>query len=113
VVSEPWDTEQVEDPNEEDSLVLPLLRGFNNNRSQPSGLVLRFHAYTGRAEDALAERIIGRTTVEWIGKRNVILDDIARLARPTECVPFVYDNCLWLHHPDWNQVRGWRLEELS
>ncbi len=113
VVSEPWDTEQVEDPQEEDSLVLPLLRSFNNNRSQPSGLVLRFHAYTGRAEDALAERIIPRTTVEWIGKRNVILDDIARLARPLECVPFVYDKCLWLHHPDWNQVRGWRLEDLS
>jgi hypothetical protein len=113
VVSEPWDTEQVEDPNEEDSLVLPLLRGFNNNRSQPSGLVLRFHAYTGRAEDALAERILPRTTVEWIGKRNVILDEIVRLSRPLECVPFVYNNCLWLHHPDWNQVRGWPLDDLS
>ncbi len=112
VVNEPWDSEQVDDPHEEDSLVLPLLRGFNNNRSQPSGLVLRFHAYTGKAEDALSERTIGRTTVEWIGKRNVILDDIARLARPLECVPFVYDDCLWLHHPDWHQVRGWRLEEL-
>jgi hypothetical protein len=20
---------------------------------------------------------------------------------------------LWLHHPDWNQMRGWRLDELS
>ncbi|UUZ52841.1 hypothetical protein LP419_27215 [Massilia sp. H-1] len=113
VVGEPWDTEHVEDPHEDDSLVLPLLRGFNNNRSQPSGLVLRFHKYTGKAEDALSGRVIPRTTVEWIGKRNVILDDIARLARPLECVPFVYDDCLWLHHPDWNQMRGWRLEELS
>lgn len=112
VVSEPWDTEHVEDPHEDDSLVLPLLRSFNNNRSQPSGLVLRFHKYTGRAEDALGERVIPRTTVEWIGKRNVILDDIARMTRPLECVPFVYDRCLWLHHPDWNQVRGWRLDEL-
>lgn len=113
VVGEPWDSEHVEDAHEDDSLVLPLLRSFNNNRSQPSGLVLRFHKYTGKAEDALGGRVIARTTVEWIGKRNVILDDIARLARPLECVPFVYDDCLWLHHPDWNQVRGWRLEELS
>ena len=93
--------------------MLPLLRGFNNNRSQPSGLVLRFHKYTGKAEDALAGRTIPRTTVEWIGRRNVILDEIPRLARPLECMPFVYAGCLWLHHPDWNQIRGWRLEELS
>jgi hypothetical protein len=113
VVDEPWSGEHVEEPQEDDSLVLPLLRSFNNNRSQPSGLVLRFHKYTGRAEEALANRVIARTTVEWIGKRNVILDEVARLSRPTECVPFVYDSCLWLHHPDWNQIRGWRLEELS
>jgi hypothetical protein len=113
VVNEPWELEHVEDLHEDDSLVLPLLRGFNSNRSQPSGLVLRFHQYTGKAEDALADRLIARTTVEWIGKRNVILDEIVRLARPLECVPFVYDSCLWLHHPDWNQIRGWRLEELS
>jgi hypothetical protein len=113
VVGDPWELEHVEDLQEDDSLVLPLLRGFNNNRSQPSGLVLRFHKYTGKAEDALAGRVIARTTVEWIGKRNVILDQIVRLARPLECVPIVYDSCLWLHHPDWNQIRGWRLEELS
>ena len=113
VVNEPWEVENVEDLHEDDSLVLPLLRGFNNNRSQPSGLVLRFHKYTGKAEDALAGRTIPRTTVEWIGRRNVILDEIPRLARPLECMPFVYAGCLWLHHPDWNQIRGWRLEELS
>lgn len=113
VVDEPWSDEHVEDQHEDESLVLPLLRGFNNNRSQPSGLVLRFHKYTGRAEDALTNRVIARTTVEWIGRRNVILDEVARLSRPLECVPFVYDNTLWLHHPDWNQIRGWRLEELS
>ncbi|RYE92651.1 MAG: hypothetical protein EOO78_28445, partial [Oxalobacteraceae bacterium] len=93
--------------------VLPLLRSFNNNRSQPSGLVLRFHKYTGRAEDALANRVIPRTTVEWIGRSNVILDELARLARPHECVPFVYANRLWLHHPDWNRIRGWHLEALT
>ena len=113
VVNEPWEREHVEDVHDDDSLVLPLLRSFNNNRSQPSGLVLRLHKYTGKAEDALSGRVIARTTVEWIGRRNVILDDIPRMARPQACLPFVYDNCLWLHHPDWNQVRGWRLEELS
>jgi hypothetical protein len=110
VVDEPWSGEHVEDQHEDDSLVLPLLRSFNNNRSQPSGLVLRFHKYTGRAEEALANRVIARTTVEWIGRRNVILDEVARLARPLECVPFVYANRLWLHHPDWNRIRGWNLD---
>ncbi|CAH0140286.1 hypothetical protein SRABI118_00267 [Massilia sp. Bi118] len=113
VVDEPWSGEHVEDQNEDDSLVLPLLRSFNNNRAQPSGLVLRFHKYTGRAEEALADRVIARTTVEWIGRRNVILDEIARLSRPLECLPFVYANHLWLHHPDWNRIRGWNLEELT
>jgi hypothetical protein len=113
VLDEPWSAEHVEDVHEDDTLVLPLLRSFNNNRSQPSGLVLRFHKYTGRAEEALSTRTIARTTVEWIGKRNVILDEIVRLSRPLECVPFVYAGALWLHHPDWNQMRGWRLEELS
>jgi hypothetical protein len=113
VVDEPWSGEHVEDQHEDDSLVLPLLRGFNNNRSQPSGLVLRFHKYTGRAEEALANRVIARTTVEWIGRRNVILDEVARLSRPLECVPFVYANRLWLHHPDWNRIRGWNLDALS
>ncbi|WP_020651738.1 hypothetical protein [Massilia niastensis] len=113
VVDEPWSAEHIEDLGQDDTLVLPLLRSFNNNRSQPSGLVLRLHKYTGRAEDALGERVIPRATVEWIGRRNVILDEIARLARPLECVPLVYDNCLWLHHPDWSQMRGWRLDELA
>ncbi len=113
VLDEPWSAEHVEDVHEDDTLVLPLLRSFNNNRSQPSGLVLRFHKYTGRAEEALTVRTIARTTIEWIGKRNVILDEVARLSRPLECVPFVYAGALWLHHPDWNAMRGWRLEALS
>ena len=113
VVDEPWSAEHIEDQSQDDTLVVPLLRSFNNNRSQPSGLVLRLHKYTGRAEDALDDRVIPRVTVEWIGRRNVILDEIARLARPLDCVPLVYDNCLWLHHPDWNQMRGWRLDELA
>jgi hypothetical protein len=113
VVDEPWADAQIDDPHEDDSLVLPLLRVLNDHRSQPSGLVLRLHQYTGRAEDALATRVIARATVEWIGRKNVILDDIARLSRPRECSAFVYDGALWLHHPDWNRIRGWRLEDAS
>jgi hypothetical protein len=111
VLGEPWSGEHVEQQHEDDSLVLPLLRSLND-RGLQGGLVLRFHQYTGRAEDALAERVIARATVEWIGRRDVILDEVARLARPRLCMPFVYDRCLWLHHPDWNRIRGWRLEEL-
>jgi len=113
VVDEPWSDAQVDDPHEDDSLVLPLLRVLNDHRSQPGGLVLRLHQYTGRAEDALATRVIARATVEWIGRRNVILDDLARLVRPGECSAFVHDGALWLHHPDWNRIRGWRLEAAS
>lgn len=113
VVGEPWSEEHVEDQQEDDTLVLPLLRGFKEDGAQPAGLVLRFHKYTGRAEDALATRTLPRTTVEWIGRRNVILDEVARLARPLECVPFVYAGRLWLHHPDWNRIRGWNLDAPS
>lgn len=117
VLDEPWSAEHVEDPHHDDTLVLPLLRSFNNNRSQPSGLVLRFHKANFRAEEALGlegqGRVIARTTVEWIGRRNVILDEIARLADPLDCTALVAGGCLWLHHPDWNQMRGWRLDELA
>lgn len=113
VTGEPWDLETVEDLQDDDSLVLPLLRAFHNKRSVASGLVLRFHKYTGRAEDALNSvkgRTLGRTTLEWIGRHNVILDEIVRLSRPLECSVVVYDDTLWLHHPDWPQMRGWRLD---
>jgi hypothetical protein len=110
VKGDPWDIEHVEDPHADDALVLPLLRAFNNNRALPSGLVLRFHQYTGKAEDALAGRVIPRTTVEWIGQTNAVLDEIPRLVRPGECLPVVYDGHLWLHHPDWHTMRGWRVE---
>jgi len=113
VLNDPWDTETVEDQSENESLVLPLLQNFNGVRNQPAGLVLRFEHYTGRVESALDSLVIQKTSVEWIGQRNVRLDDIIRLARPAECQPFVYDNCLWLHHPDWNRIRGWRLKAVS
>ncbi|MES2130131.1 MAG: hypothetical protein V4463_22910 [Pseudomonadota bacterium] len=112
VLGEPWDEANVEEQHQDDALVLPLLRSYNNHRTDASGLVLRFHGWTGRAEEALGERAIARTTIEWIGKTNVVLDEVARLARPQDCVPLVYDKTLWLHHPDWNRMRGWLLEEM-
>ena len=112
VVDEPWDVERIEDQHEGDTLVLPLLRSFIDDRKQPNGLVLRLHAYTGRAEDAFKGGAIPLVTLEWIGEPNVVLDQLRFLKRPQDCVPIVYDGCLWLHHPDWPQLRGWRLAAL-
>ena len=92
--------------------MLPLLRGFVDDRKQANGLVLRLHAYTGRAEDALKGGAIPLVTLEWIGERNHVLDQLRFLKRPQDCVPIVYAGCLWLHHPDWPQLRGWRLAAL-
>jgi len=113
VLDEPWSGEHVEDQHHDDTLVVPLLRSFNNNRSQPSGLVLRLHRVNFRAEEALEDRVVQRATIEWVGRRNVILDEVARLARPLDCVPLVAHGCLWLHHPAWHEMRGWRLDELA
>ncbi len=110
VIGDPWEPEHVEDPHEDDALVLPLLWAYNSERAQPGGLVLRCHKYTGKAETALDAAVLARVSVEWIGRRNVVLDELVRLARPGECLPFVYDGVLWLHHPDWHQLRGWRLD---
>lgn len=111
VANEPWDSESVEDPNEGNSWVLPLLRDFNNNASHPCGLVLRFSG-ADKAEVALAASNI-EVSVEWRGRRDVILARIPRLSRPLDCVPFVYDDCLWLHHPGLDNILGWRLKELA
>ncbi|TWI64424.1 hypothetical protein IP91_03194 [Pseudoduganella lurida] len=113
VKDDPWADEDVEDQARGDALVLPLLEAVAGSRSQPSGLMLRFEGFTGRAEAALAGDIIPRTLVEWIGQRNVLLDDIARLRHPGDCVPFVWQGSLWLHHPSWNELRGWRLDGLA
>lgn len=113
VKNEPWDSEDVEDQTKADALVLPLLENVSSTRSQPTGLVLRIEPYTGKAEAALDGAILPRTFIEWIGQRNVILDEVARLSDPAGCVPFVYDGCLWLHHPKWNEIRGWHLKALT
>lgn len=110
VKDEPWAVENVEDQGGDDELVLPLLENASSTRAQPTGLVLRVEAYSGKAEAALADAILPRVLVEWVGQRNVILDELIRFKRPTDCQPFVYDNRLWLHHDTWNDLRGWRLE---
>lgn len=110
VKDDPWAAPDVEDQAREDAYVLPLLETVGAARSQPSGLVLRIEGFTGRAEAALAGEVLPRTVIEWVGQRNVILDDVARLKHPADCVPFVYDGKLWLHHPTWNAIRGWHLK---
>jgi len=112
VKDDPWSVEDVEDQTRDDAYVLPLLENVATSRSQPSGLVLRFR-YTGLVEKALADEVLTGVIVEWIGQRNVILDEIARLEEPGACVPFVYDGKLWLHHPKWNDIRGWHLKDAA
>ncbi|UGQ45398.1 hypothetical protein [Massilia endophytica] len=111
VKNDPWSVEDVEDQRHGDALVLPLLENISATRSQPSGLVLRIEGYTGKAEAALSGELLPRTLFEWVGQRNVILDEIVRLRHPADCLPFVHNDCLWLHHPSWNHIRGWRLGE--
>ncbi len=113
VKDEPWAVENVEDQGGANELVLPLLENASSTREQPTGLVLRVEAYSGKAEAALDDAVLQRVLIEWVGQRNVILDEAVRLKQPADCQPFVYDNCLWLHHPSWNDVRGWRLEPQS
>ncbi|MBB3220960.1 hypothetical protein [Pseudoduganella umbonata] len=113
VKDDPWSVEDVEDQASGDALVLPLLEAVSATRGQPSGLVLRFPGFTGRAEAALAGEVLPRTLVEWVGRQNVILDEIARLKNPGDCVPFVWHGSLWLHHPSWNEIRGWKLEGFA
>lgn len=113
VKDEPWAVENVEDQGGADELVLPLLENASSTREQPTGLVLRVEAYSGKAEAALGDAVLPRVLIEWVGQRNVILDEAVRLKHPADCQPFIYDNCLWLHHPSWNDMRGWRLEPQS
>ncbi|NRR28951.1 hypothetical protein HSX11_02020 [Oxalobacteraceae bacterium] len=111
VKDDPWELEDVEDPHQEHVLALPLLENVSSTRSQPTGLVLRIEQPPG-VEAVIDGAVLGRTLIEWIGQRNVILDEAMRLSRPGDCVPFVYDDSLWLHHPSWNEIRGWRLKAL-
>lgn len=112
VKNNPWEGENVEDQNRNEALVLPLLENVSSTRSQPTGLVLRMESPPAKAEDALGGATLQRTLIEWVGQRNVILDEAVRLKHPGDCQPFVYGNCLWLHHPSWNEIRGWHLKAL-
>ncbi|WP_317204335.1 hypothetical protein [Janthinobacterium sp.] len=114
VRNDPWNSPRVDDVNKNDALVLPLLENLVPGRDAPSGLVLRIEPFTGTVESAMGGAALNhKTVVEWIGERNVILDEvIGGIASPADCVPFVYDNCLWLHHPKWHEIRGWQLKAM-
>lgn len=108
VIGEPWDVETVEDPNAGSDWVLPLLRNFDHQRQKASGLVLRFSGID-KAEDAVQAKNLD-VHVRWSGRIDVILAHIPRLSRPMDCVPIVYDNCLWLHNPGMDEMLGWNLK---
>jgi hypothetical protein len=111
ITGDPWATELVEDPHAGNDWVLPLLRNFDHRRSHASGLVLRFSGID-KADDAVQAKNLA-VSVKWIGRRDVILAHIPRLSRPADCVPFIYDNCLWLHNPHMDEILGWNLDGLD
>ena len=114
VKKDPWESADVDDPRHDNTLVLPLLENFIPGREAPTGLVLRMEPFTGTVETVFdGAATAPKTFVEWIGSRNVILDMLPNMASPSDCVPFVYDGHLWLHHPKWNDMRGWCLKDLS
>lgn len=111
VPREPWDAERVEDQSEDDTLVLPLLQQFDARRATMSGLVLRVAPCAETAEAALREQVAAHPLrLEWIGRRNVLLDKFGAAGALPGYQAFVYDNCLWLHHPQAQAIRGWRLD---
>lgn len=111
LLREPWDAEWVEEQSEHDTLVLPLLQQVDARRIAPSGLVLRVDPCTETAEAALRENAAAQPLrLEWIGRRNVLLDTFSAAGELPGYQAFVYDNCLWLHHPQAQSIRGWRLD---
>ncbi|MFM9434728.1 hypothetical protein ACFDR9_001789 [Janthinobacterium sp. CG_23.3] len=114
VKRDPWDSADVDDARHDNTLVLPLLENFIPGREAASGLVLRLEPFAGVVETAFdAAATVPKTYVEWIGSRNVILDMLPNVASPADCVAFVYDDHLWLHHPKWPEMRGWHLKAVS
>ncbi|MCG2583698.1 hypothetical protein [Massilia sp. TS11] len=113
VVGDPWESEQVVDPQAADSVLLPLLRAFHSDSGQPQGVVLRLHHPDARAEDLLHPAAPLRASVEWFGRSCAVLEQLPRLESPLELRPLLYAGGFWLFHPRWHQLRGWRLEESA
>jgi hypothetical protein len=107
---EPWGSFTIDNENDHHALVWPLLAYHHHDPRLRGGLVLRLPDYTGTADQLLLNRNSHDCKLEWQGEQSVELDRL-QLARPWEIRCFVHQHHLWVHHPDWNTLRGWRLQE--
>ncbi len=107
---EPWGSFTVENENDHHALVWPLLAYHHSDPRLCGGLVLRLSDYTGTADQLLLNRNSHDSKLEWLGEQSVELDRL-QVARPWEIRCFVHQQHLWVHHPDWTTLRGWRLQE--
>jgi hypothetical protein len=109
VLDNPWDAENVEDENDYNALVLPLLLVHSADRRNRSGLVLKFENFNSMASDVIAGNAERDVKLQWIGLQTWNLDRM-RVSNPQNFSTFVYDNHLWIHHPDLSQMRGWKFK---
>ncbi|GIZ51117.1 hypothetical protein [Noviherbaspirillum aridicola] len=108
VLEDPWDAGTVEDENDAHALVVPVLLSQSGDRRKRTGLVLRYDHFVGTAAAMLDGREERDAKLQWIGDQIITLDR-ARISTPLELSAFVHEDHLWLHHPDWREMRGWRL----
>lgn len=107
---EPWGSFTVENENDHNALVWPLLACYDSNKRQQGALVVRMPDYVGTIEQLFISRASIDSKLEWVGETHLELERL-HLARPWELTCFVHDGCLWMQHPDWSRMRGWRLRE--
>jgi hypothetical protein len=106
---EPWGSFTLENENDHHALVWPLLACYDSDKHLRGGLVLRLPNYTGTVDQLFINRTSQDSKLEWVGEHSFEMERL-QLARPWELSCFVYQQAVWLHHPDWSAMRGWRLQ---
>ncbi len=109
---EPWGSFTVENENDHNALVWPLLACHDSNRRLQGVLAVRLPDYVGTVEQLFLNRSGMDSKIEWLGETHVELERL-QLARPWELCVVVRDGCLWMQHPDWSRMGGWRLPEAA
>lgn len=107
---EPWGSFTVENENDHNALVWPLLACHDTNRRLQGVLAVRLPDYVGTVEQLFLNRAGMDSKIEWLGETHLELERL-QLARPWDLSVVVHDGSLWLQHPDWSRMRGWRLAE--
>ena len=109
---EPWGSFTVENENDHNAMVWPLLACHDSNRRLQGVLAVRLPDYVGTVEQLFLNRSGVDSKIEWLGESHRELERL-QLARPWELTVVLHDGCLWMQHPDWNRMRGWRLPEAA